>query len=348
MTMSRISLRVGVAAAWTLCGALIVAPLWDLWYYHGSMGVHALPGSVGMINAYPNGPSPGPSLPLPAVADPATRNNIVTASQGPPPGTQATPLEAGARAETVPPTAPHAQPPVNAAHSHHRIAPLERSQGAPPSATRTSAGSPQGGSEPSAGLPAAPIPVGLVAAGNGPQAPQNGSSPNRPVVASGGPGSPTGGSQASGGTTPEPPRPADEHLRLAVSPQKPSVLPGELLPVAVVLEGGHQVTSVPFHLKFNPDILEYVGIRTGPMLSASSLQPIILASVNPNRPGDLVVGMSVIDSSGMLNGSGTILLLDFRALIPGLTDLVLERASVRGPTSEPLPADIVGSTAEVR
>ncbi len=116
----------------------------------------------------------------------------------------------------------------------------------------------------------------------------------------------------------------------------------------VVLTGARDITSVPFHLQFDPAVLQYVGARTGPALNGRSLQPIFLASVNPGRPGDLAVGLSFVRSSGTFNGSGAILLIDFQALATGKSDLVFDRASVRGPASEALPAEILGSTTEVR
>lgn len=116
----------------------------------------------------------------------------------------------------------------------------------------------------------------------------------------------------------------------------------------VVLTGARDVTSAPFHLLFDPDVLEYVGARTGPALDGRSLQPIFLASVNPSRPGDLAVGLSLVRSSGRFTGSGAIVLIDFLARAPGTSTLVFDRATLRGAASEPLAAQIVGSTAEVR
>jgi cohesin domain-containing protein len=133
-----------------------------------------------------------------------------------------------------------------------------------------------------------------------------------------------------------------------VVPDRPAPSRGETFTVEVVLTGARDITSVPFHLQFDPGILQYLGARTGPALNGRSLQPIFLASVNPARPGDLAVGLSLVRTSGTFSGSGTILLLDFLALAAGRSDLLFDRASVRGPTSAPLPAEIVGAAAEVR
>ena len=129
----------------------------------------------------------------------------------------------------------------------------------------------------------------------------------------------------------------DLPLRLTLAADRHAVSRGETFSVQVVLTGAREITSVPFHLQFDPGVLQYVGARTGPALNGRSLQPIFLASVNPGRPGDLAVGLS-----------GAILLIDFQAVAPGRSDLLFDRASVRGSASETLPAEIVGSSAEVR
>jgi hypothetical protein len=116
----------------------------------------------------------------------------------------------------------------------------------------------------------------------------------------------------------------------------------------VVIAGGHEVTSVPFHVRFDPGVLEYLGATAGPALLAGTLQPILLASVNPSRPGDLAVGLSLAGSSGTYSGSGTLIVLEFRALAPGQVELLFESASVRGATGEPLAARIEGCIVRVR
>jgi hypothetical protein len=344
--MNRSAYRLVVAAAWIMAGALFVVPVWDHWYYHGRFGVGTVTGPVGAITAYTVVPAPTPQLrssavtgSIPTERSASARPELVAAIQAAGFGA---PVRADGRSRPSP-----AQPsPVNVARSRQEGAPSDKTQSVHPPAPRASIGSQKGRDDLSTGAPAG-IPVGSIVAGIVARPSQNGSPSNQSAPLRTDPAPPPGAPETPAGQDREPTPPAEEPLRLALVPQRTSISPGELLPVAVRLEGSRQVTSVPFHLRFDPDILEYVGVRTGPVLGASSLQPIILASVNPNRPGDLAVGLSLVGAAGTLNGTGTILLLDFRALAPGMSDLVLERASVRGPTSEPLPADIAGSAVEV-
>ena len=136
-------------------------------------------------------------------------------------------------------------------------------------------------------------------------------------------------------------------LRLSLLPSVPTVAYGKVMSVRVVLSGGEGITSVPFHLRFDPALLEFLGARTGSAFLSSSLNPLLLASVNPERPGDLAVGLALVGDSRPLNGSGSLVVLDFRAIGRGRTDLTFENSSVRGVTSEPLPAEFANTTIQV-
>jgi hypothetical protein len=137
-------------------------------------------------------------------------------------------------------------------------------------------------------------------------------------------------------------------LRLSLVPGHDEVAPGELVSVRVVLSEADRISSVPFHVRFNSEVLEYVGAKSGPAITDSPVQPILLAAVNPARPDDLAVGLALVRSSGRFSGSGTVVVLDFRALRAGQSDLLLEKASVRDSNSRPLTVQIENSALSVR
>ena len=123
---------------------------------------------------------------------------------------------------------------------------------------------------------------------------------------------------------------------------------GETLVVKVALIGGRDISGVPFHLSFNPDVLEFVAAREGSTFRSSSLSPILLAGVSPERPGDLAVGLSLIGSGGLLSASGDILELEFRGLRPGSSSMQFDRASLRGAHGETLSAQFFSASVTVR
>lgn len=156
------------------------------------------------------------------------------------------------------------------------------------------------------------------------------------------------GDDGSAGEPPSARSAAPQPPRLSLVPTRSTLAPGDTLWVNVVLTGGQEITSVPFHVRFDSSVLEYLGARTGADLPAGALQPILMASVNPRRPDDLAVGFSLAGSSGTYSGSGTLILLEFRAKAPGQAELLFESASVRGATGEPLAAQLQGCSVRVR
>lgn len=158
-----------------------------------------------------------------------------------------------------------------------------------------------------------------------------------------------GGGDA-GGADGDPPgqEPSAGPIRLSLVPGYGEVAAGELVSVHVVLSEADRISSVPFHVRFNSEVLEYVGAKNGPAITSSPVQPILLAAVNPARPDDLAVGLALVRSSGRFSGSGTVVVLDFRALQAGQSDLLLENASVRDANSRPLAVQIENAALSVR
>jgi len=146
--------------------------------------------------------------------------------------------------------------------------------------------------------------------------------------------------------------PGDPAIPVAFDPEvsliasDASLAVGDSLTVTVNVRTGDPVTSLPFHLMFDPGVLEFFDGATDPSLG-SHLQPVLLASVSPNRPGDLAVGLSFIESAGAFKGTGGVVVLHFRAIGSGDSDLEFNRASLRGVTSEPLPAEFHNSRVSV-
>jgi cohesin domain-containing protein len=112
----------------------------------------------------------------------------------------------------------------------------------------------------------------------------------------------------------------------------PDVAPGDTILVTVRIKDADRMTSLPFHLGFDSDVIEYEGSQAGSALSA--LEPILLASVSPSRPGDLAVGLSLVESVGVFSGTGDLVTLRFRALAAGASDFSFSRATLRGARSE--------------
>jgi len=156
------------------------------------------------------------------------------------------------------------------------------------------------------------------------------------------------GGASSGQDNPRPQEAQEAAPQLALIPSNTVIAAGETLIVKLTLIGGRDISSAPFHLSFNPEVLEFVAAREGSAFRSTSLAPVLLAGVNPDRPGDLAVGLSMIGSAGLLNTSGDLLDLEFRAVGKGESKLLLDRASLRGARGETLPVEFFSSSVNVR
>ncbi len=330
-----------VAISALMAGALVGAPIWDYWHYRAAR-IPSLPAPMATVVAYTT---------LPHIETAAATPNVASNP------TVVGKLERDSPLAGAPPTTACTTP-GGSVQSPTPGSWSERGMGTLSGTRKISSGRPAAGPESETGAagveqPSNRTPFSVAGwAGAVPAAalqrvpPQTARSSMSTAAAQG------GAEQVSTvtGTGKAPPSadPADiGPPRLSLVPLRPAVMPGDVFTVGVVLSAPTPVTSVPFHVQFDPGLLEYAGVRTGPALGARSLQPIILAGVNPDRPGDLAVGLSLVKSSGMFSGSGTLILLDFRAIDSGESDLVLEEASVRGAMSEPLPARFEGTIAKV-
>jgi hypothetical protein len=329
-------------SATVLLVALVATPLWDFFHYR-SLRTGPGPGlAVGLI--LPPAPAPRPSLAagvMPPAAIPA-RLPAAAATGATSPVTRSALAETAAVAEPslgAPPTTREAWDRHAQTTPKKKDQPREaRSAGPQPGErpVKTTSGGGDGAAPTAAWLlatAAAPVPAPQPAKPSLPPDPQPAPPPNRhldptPLV-----------------TDPRPVPQALPVLSLGAPPDDVAI--GQDVVVNVLLSGARGVTSLPFHLQFDPAVVEFVSATQGSALSGS-LQPVLLASVNPARPGDLAVGLSFIDAGGAFDGSGTILSLQFRALASGVSPLAFDRASVRGPTSQPLQAQFQSASVRVR
>jgi len=341
MTMRRADLVV-TGTALALIAALIGAPIWDFWHYRA---LRVSPGSrypVGLILPRHQPSIAGFTAPATRTVMPSARPwQEATNSPAPPtttspsrvpasPGLPATIPGPGegrampARDLTAAGAAPIARHPDAAS----TVGNLHKTISAPGARPRSQSSSDTTGE--SGVSQTAVVAWGSRSAGSQEEAPPTPPTPASANVPSAAKSSGSGVAPRGAGE-PEPQGPSIVSLR--AEPEEPQL--GDALTVSLVIEGAHGVTSLPFHLMFQPDILEFTSSEIGPAVPGS-LQPILLASVNPNRPGDLAVGLSFVESSGSYTGGGVVLILHFRSVGSGITALEFDRASLRGPTSQPL------------
>jgi general secretion pathway protein D len=148
--------------------------------------------------------------------------------------------------------------------------------------------------------------------------------------ASGEPTDPTSG----GPTAPSGP------AAVRVVPSKSSYRVGEEVVVDVMIENATNVASVPFHLRYERDVLDYVGGEKGGFMKKDGKEPVFLAAPVP-QGGEIVVGLSRLGAGSGLAGSGLLARFRFMALAPGQCGFAFSGASVKDPQARNLPAQFV-------
>jgi general secretion pathway protein D len=124
-------------------------------------------------------------------------------------------------------------------------------------------------------------------------------------------------------------------------PSAPSFRVGDRVIIEARIENGTNVGSVPFHLKYNKQVLEWIspGVQ-GPFLGSDGGNTVFLAIDSPGG-GEIVVGHSRLGGGEGMSGSGTLATFSFQAIAPGDSGLAWSAASVKDPQAKNLPASFL-------
>ncbi len=142
----------------------------------------------------------------------------------------------------------------------------------------------------------------------------------------------------------EPPPPAVVRL----IPSAPAYKVGDRLVVEVRIENGTGVGSVPFHLRYNRQALEFVppGIQ-GPFLASDGTGTVFLAN-DAAGGGEVVVGLSRLGGGEGVNGSGILATFQFQAVGPGDCAFAFTGASVKDGQARNLPSTFLTAAVQVQ
>lgn len=130
-------------------------------------------------------------------------------------------------------------------------------------------------------------------------------------------------------------------MQLAPPPTPPKV--GASFQVAVNLNGGQDVFSVPMMVHYDQSKLQLTNVDTGGFLGRDGQAVALVHRDNGN--GMVVISASRPPGTHGVSGSGTLALLTFQATAPGDSAISIVRASARNSAQQ--SADITGSQAMV-
>jgi general secretion pathway protein D len=153
--------------------------------------------------------------------------------------------------------------------------------------------------------------------------------------------------QAAGANGADQPPPTPPPATVRLVPSAPSYRVGDRITVEVRIEGATNVASVPYHLRFNRQVIEFVPpAQAGQFLSSDgSANTVFLAP--ESQPGEIVVGYSRLGGGDGISGAGTLATFQFQAVGPGDCGLTFLAASVKDPQARNLPASFLAAPVPV-
>jgi hypothetical protein len=122
---------------------------------------------------------------------------------------------------------------------------------------------------------------------------------------------------------------------------------GDRVSIEVRIENATNVGSVPFHLKYNRQVLEFIPPATqGPFLNADGANTVFLAN-DTGGGGEVVVGLSRLGGGEGMTGGGTLAIFQFQAINAGDCGFAWTAASVKDPQARNLDATFVTAAVPV-
>jgi len=136
---------------------------------------------------------------------------------------------------------------------------------------------------------------------------------------------------------------------VTINPSFQSVTLGQDVTVSVEISGAKGVGSVPFHLGFDPNVLEFVNFtNTSPFLGRDGSGVFILATLGGDGR-EVVVGLSRQGNKSGVDGQGTLVQLTFRPKRPGTTTaLSFNNLSVLDSQARILPSRSEGAQIAIQ
>jgi len=136
----------------------------------------------------------------------------------------------------------------------------------------------------------------------------------------------------------EPSEPLSGPAVVRLVPSRTTYNVGETVVVNVFMENANNVGSVPFHLRYNPLVLQFIPPAVeGTLLKADGTNTVFLAP-DTGGGGEIVVGLSRLGGGAGASGSGSLATFQFLAAAEGDAGFAFTGASVKDPQARNLPA----------
>ena len=107
--------------------------------------------------------------------------------------------------------------------------------------------------------------------------------------------------------------------------------------MALALQGGSDLMSVPLQLQFDPKILRLNNISNGDLMAQGGQQPVVARNIQ-NDAGVASIQLSRPPGASAASGDGVLVTLSFQAVGRGSTNITISNLSVSNAQGQVLPA----------
>jgi len=132
-------------------------------------------------------------------------------------------------------------------------------------------------------------------------------------------------------------------LRLQSSNQGIQV--GDQFILSIEADQVKDLFSAPFYLKYDPQLLEFIGLTEGKFLNRDGKPTVFIYSVDPDT-GQVIIGLSRLGDVGGISGSGVLALATFKAKNPGTANVAFQNVDFRDIQLEPV--NVLSESGEVQ
>ncbi len=133
-------------------------------------------------------------------------------------------------------------------------------------------------------------------------------------------------------------------LRLQSSNQGIQV--GDQFILSIEADQVKDLFSAPFYLKYDPQLLEFIGLTEGKFLRQDGKPTVFIYSIDPDT-GQVIIGLSRLgDDVGGISGSGVLALATFKAKNPGTANVAFQNVDFRDIRLEPV--NVISESGEVQ
>jgi general secretion pathway protein D len=135
-------------------------------------------------------------------------------------------------------------------------------------------------------------------------------------------------------------------VAMALTPGNSTQAVGSTFQVAVSIQNGQDIFSVPMQLKFNPSVLQLVNVDSGPYLSQDGKSATVVHRDDGN--GTVTIGATRPPQSTGVSGNGNVCLLTFKATAAGDSSISFVKVGAKNSTQTALPASGTDALVHVK